>query len=123
MNIFQHTEKVTTMNRQVIKFDVLGRPQGLLMRKGGVDITKLPGVKCAVTRATDIRWDEKAGMWYIHFLIEPFASQNLTEEMYHEMMGTPYLTEVGMVMLFTEYDEAVAVEIEFINKCYERGVM
>ena len=101
---------------QVIQIDELGRISGLVHRKG-LDITKFRAKNIHVERASDIKYCSANQKWTIKYLIPPYQGKLATYEDLDKNSKTKG------VMYFSEYDDAVKVEIELFNKFRKAGLL
>ena len=127
--------------QQVITFDALGRPMGLVHKRRGVDLTKLGG-KSKTTRYSEIlytsdnvpRMGHLDGSQCVIRILQGFAKgMFLTDHLYRLATGEEptcdglvlrYYRNGGSgnnVMLFDDYNRAVEFEVTFANALALKG--
>lgn len=137
------------MQKQVITILPDGEVSGLQVKKGkGVDLRTIGG-EAHIERVSIIEWDADRQAWYIDVLQEvgqgvltvfkwqeaftPTAERMLLGEDVRDLLREGHdklvalapsgvvATPTDPVLFFTEYDEAVAVEVEYLNMLRLRG--
>lgn len=76
-------------------------------------------------RVTDIRKRPDAPLYFIHWMLGPFAGQNHTYQMSHDY-GLPLGYDGGdnsRIAMFVSYEAAVAHEIKMLNAMRRAGVL
>lgn len=121
------------MLRQVITIAACGAVSGLQRKPGqGLDLTTLG--KAEVRRASEILWDEDHQAWYVQPLggdcDSPLLTQAVTGCSFQIALGLAISDYAGAIqelapsgfttaadgrMLFRSYDEAVRVEIAYLD--------
>lgn len=121
--------------KQVITIEPGGIMSGLQVKPGkGLDLTKFGPAN--VQRASEICWDDNEQRWFVqltdrhsdlveHHMIDQHPAVALED--YHLMTGNgkpqvPHSVDLMTgYLLFESYDDAVAVEIEFLNAARLKG--
>ena len=117
------------MSTQVITVGTTGSLESLQFKGKGVDLRKQG--HASIHRISDIVWDETRQLWTVvptqgKFKGIPICVAELVEA-YHgdtQLLGDRYLNcnRAGIPLIaFSEYEEAVAFEVEFIQKCKLSG--
>lgn len=115
-------------SKQVITFKPDGTIEGLQFKSKGIDLRKFGRAK--IERTSDIIFDEDSQKYSIKFLHGTIAGQ--TARLMHAkffdcvpaleaMMGPFGDAEARTVLLFDEYDQAVAVEVLLIQSARVNG--
>lgn len=114
---YPHTQK------QVISIAPDGSMQGLRRKKGnGLDLRTFGNAE--VERVSEILFDGDEQKFYVQFLTGELAGRKLTFPLYSAITGkTVFFKNEQPVMLFDEYEDAVAAEIETLDTIRERGNM
>lgn len=89
-----------------------------LQPKNGLDLRLLG--KNSVERASDIKFCEEDQQWYIEFLIGDLKGKKLNHCLYSNYCNTK-VNDIDNIMKFNTYEEAIAVEVEFLNS-YRRVI-
>jgi hypothetical protein len=128
---------------QVITITVEGTMSGLQVKPGqGIDLTSFGRAK--VTRASEIVWSETHQKWFVDVLQEAGRGP-ITKDAFEAAYLTPeggttideeldFLADDGWqiapvegsglpegALLFTNYDQAVGVEVEYLNALRLKG--
>jgi hypothetical protein len=105
------------MGQQVITVNRDGSLEGLQVRSKdkGLDLRSFG--KASINRYSDIVWNEEFQKWSIKILHGPLKDEFLTKE-WHSLIVNKKFTYCDDVILFDEYEEAVAEEIKFYN-CFK----
>lgn len=109
--------------RQVITILTNGGVSGLQVKPGrGLDISKMGRAK--ITRASEILWNEEQQCWYVDVL-QNTGKGPLTIDKWHAegLDGPPkgYVGASNGVMLFGDYENAVAAEIAYLDAMRKDG--
>lgn len=122
------------MNKQVITITPAGAVSGLQVKKGkGFDLKSLGHAN--IERVSEILWHERTQRWIIK-LLDPAPmmyrgrlSLQVLEHAGFPLPDTATTAEVGIfddikrtLVLFEDYDDAVATEIAFLNSLRVRGI-
>jgi hypothetical protein len=83
-----------------------------LQPKNGLDLRVLG--KNSVKRASDIKFCEDTQKWYIEFLLGDLAGKKLSHWLYSYYCKDK-VTKRIRIMKFDTYEEAVSIEVEFLN--------
>lgn len=114
--------------KQVITIGTDGSISGLQHKKGkGVDLRQFG--RAEIERASHIVWDDMAQLWTIEVLTGPHAGKWITAKLWEEATGVPHRAELvdptqgaDSRLGFFDYDDAVAVEVDFLNSLRRVGV-
>lgn len=103
------------MHEQVITINPDGSMETLRQKKGqGVDLREFGAVE--MERVSEITLDDKSQKYYIRFLSGPLAGRYLSHWLYSLVCGKEIMLMDGPTpVLFEDYEDAVGVEIEFLN--------
>jgi hypothetical protein len=114
--------------QQVVTVHPDGSVSGLQRKRGdGLDLRQLG--RADIKRASHIVWCAEAQRWFIDVLDGPFAGCMITARMYENTLGerqasiarsTAHVGKWGE-LLFPDYEDAVAVEIEVLDGMRLRG--
>lgn len=78
-------------------------------------------------RVTDIKKRKDCNLYFIHWMLGPFAGQDHTYLMDHEYgvhSGPPVIiTSLTVVVLFDSYEAAVTHEVKMLNAMRKAGVL
>jgi hypothetical protein len=107
--------------KQVLAIDAAGGIAGLQAKSGrGIDLRKMGHAK--IDRVSDIRWDEKHQSWYVDILHGTDAGPLTLVKM--NEVGLLLVPTKGTrygILLWDEYEDAVAGEIAYVNACLLSG--
>jgi len=113
------------MNQQVITVQPDGTISGLQRKTGkGLDLRQFGHAR--IERVSEITWDEKRQRWTVNIINGPMEGTLLTWASWRGAGFTsiPKGCKVtsSSVMMFEDYDDAVATEVAFLDMLRKRGV-
>jgi hypothetical protein len=114
---------------QQIVIDKLGRLSSLNFKRKGFNLRRLGRV--SIRRCSDIIWNETWQAYYIILLVGRFSNSPVTKDLVFNLLGFPetYMARVSEVtpgnytLLFDDYDDAVAVEVDVIQGMKAKGFL
>lgn len=108
--------------KQVISISPEGVMQSLRRKKGqGLDLRQFGTAE--VKRVSEIIFDDAAQKFYVQFLEGALAGRKLTYTLYTAVTEkTTRFINSQPVMLFDEYEDAVAAEVEVLDTMTARGL-
>jgi hypothetical protein len=119
------------MGRQVLTISPDGTIAGLQVKPGkGFDLRQMG--RALITRASEVLFSEAKQQWYVEVRDGRAAGRLIDQEMVASAlawdrlpMGTLTATvrDVENVLVFEEYDDAVAAEIAVLDGLRERGLL
>jgi hypothetical protein len=108
---------------QVISFKADGSIKGLQLKAKGLDLRNFGNA--SIKRATEIEWWEDSQRWAIRFLQGKlkgtYATRYLCTVFNVDLDNRERLKVVKSVLLFEDYDNAVAMEVELLQAMMKSG--
>lgn len=99
---------------------------------GSVEFTRSPDLNFLfkgegdMERVTDIRKRTDAAMFYVHWMLGPFAGEDSTHVHHSQFLGEQKpcvrCRIEGRVMLFWSYEDAVKYEVQMLDAMRKAGV-
>jgi hypothetical protein len=108
---------------QVISVKADGSITGLQFKSKGLDLRDFGSA--SIKRATEIEWCENSQRWTIRFLQgqlkDTYATRYLCTVFNVDLASRKGLKVINSVLLFEDYDNAVAMEVDLIQAIMKQG--
>ena len=112
-------EGILNMGKQVLTVAPGGALSGLQRRRGdGLDLTRMG--RARVERASLVEWEEMMQGWTITPLVGPTRGVVLTIDEFARAHGARRVAG-GSALVFSDYETAVAAEVQYLDALRLRG--